>query len=304
MRQFFKITLSDGSQEDNNIIKTINISVSRSVYHLIFILIISALTQIFPMLWLIFFMPLTILSLVLGGIPYYIQPYFPRVNLILPILEILGELNILKFFITLHSLVFYSITKIYLYFFVFCNVFTILYMIVSRYNFYHKVVLREDFSFDTSLVIGLLLFISFCGSYLRILINVSNVVVAVVRHYAPDLLDPLLRVQPEELPPGSHRSLFHFSRNTHNNHYPPQPKSVTWGRAGFFIACGGMVLGGVTAYYTARQTYAMERQTLEMIHQNDLMERQTLEIIHQNDLEELSQGIMTKEEFNKRYPKK
>jgi len=54
-------------------------------------------------------------------------------------------------------------------------------MLVTRYYFYHKVVLSEDFLFLGLGLIYLLLFFSFLGSYLRVLINISQIVCIVAR---------------------------------------------------------------------------------------------------------------------------
>jgi hypothetical protein len=52
------------------------------------------------------------------------------------------------------------------------------------------------------------------------------------------------------------------------------------GRAGILIACGGLLVSGITFYHTSQQTAELRRQTLEF-------ERQ-------NNLEEVSQGLSLK----------
>jgi len=276
-----QFALNNGCQSDQNSFLPIT-NISISVYHFWFIGLAALLVIFFPVFWLLIIMPLTIISLLLVGFPFDFAHYFSfhKQNLVVPVLKFLAELNILKFFITLYSLVFYTITKVYLFFCLFCYGLTLLYMLVSRYYFYHKFVLREEFSLSSIWLICLLLFIGFCGSYLRILINVSIIIVAATRQYMPELLDPLLRVEPPDLPSGSNKSLFSFSYNNHNHHYPPQPKTTTWGRLGIFVALGGVVISGATYYHMQRQTYEFTRQ---------------------NDLEELSQGLITKEEYQERH---
>ena len=289
LKYSFQFKLNNNfTDSDTSILPIISITVS--IVHFGIIALISLIIFLFPLMWLMFFMPLTVISLLLGAVPSYIQPYFPKINIILPLLALLRELNLLKFFIDLHSLVFYTITKVYLFFFIFCYGLTFLYMAISRYNFYYKIVLREEFSYAGAFIIGSLIFFSCCGSYLRMLINVSNIIVIVTRRYSPELLDPLLRIDPPDLPPGSQqKGIFNFSRNTFNNHYPPAPKATNWGHFGVVAAVGTLLLSGATYYHTARQTIAAERQTYEFK--------------RQNDLEELSQGLINKEEYNKRHPK-
>lgn len=283
MKLLFKFKLDASClSQGQNFQPIINISVS--IYHLWLIGTGAFFVMLFPITWILLIMPLTIISLLLAvaGMPSY---YFPKINpntIVLPTLRFLKELNLLEFFTKLYMIVFYTKTRIYYNFRNICYGLTIVYMLVSRYYFYHQVVLREEFSYMALLVISLLLFVSFLGSYLRLLINVSQIIGVITRYYTPELLDPVLRVEPPELPPSSHKSLFSFSHHTNNHYYPPQSKGVNWGRFGFIVACGGMLISGATYYHTTRQTYEFKRQ---------------------NDLEELSQGLITKEEYQKRHPK-
>ena len=262
-------------------------NISVSIIHICLIVIGAVFVVIFPITWTLLVMPLTIISLVLGiaGVPNFVQNYFPKINVntvILPTLRFLKEISLLDFFIKLYMVVFYTEPKIFFYFRNFCYGLTVVYMLVSRYYFYHKVVLREEFSIGSITIICLLLFVSFFGSYLRILINVSQLVCIIARYYAPELLDQILRAEPPDLPPSPRNSLFSFSKHVHNHYHPPQPKGFAWARLGFFVACGGMMISGATYYHTRLQTYEFKRQ---------------------NDLEELAQGLITKEEYQKRHPK-
>lgn len=241
-------------------------TITISWTHFLFIGLISILVLLFPILIILVMMPLTIISLILSGYPIDFSKYsfLKKKNVIIPFLHFLHQLGVLNFFISLNSIVFYTITKIYYIFFFFCYGLTFLYFLVSRYYFYHLVVLKENFSTLALFLIYFLLFLTFCGSYLRTLINVSSIIVVVTRRYLPDLLDHVLRVDPSDIPPPEpKRSLFSFSRNTHNHHYPPQPKNTTWGRAGILIACGGLLVSSITDYHTSQQTQEAIRQTQE-----------------------------------------
>jgi hypothetical protein len=276
--------------ESNNIFSTTIINITVPFFHFFLIGIGALITMFFPIFWLIFIMPLTVISLILV-FPCVIQYVFPRRNLIVIILNFLIEVNVFKFLTNLHSIVFYTKTKIYIMFVIFCYGLTIFYILVSRYNFYHKIVLRETFSFSTTLIIGVFLFIGLCGSYLRILINLSNIVVLAARAYVPEILDPILKVEPADYPINTPRNFLGFSKHTHNhNHYhPPQPKTTGWSRFGVIAALGTLAVGSATYYHTRLQTAELQKQTQEFK--------------RQNDLEELSQSLMTKEEYHKRNPK-
>src|SRR5271167_2187986 len=144
----FQFILSDGYHNDNSKPQSFVTITNISLYHFLFIGVGSLLVLFFPMFWLIIIMPVTIISLILTDLPFKVLNYFSlqKRSLILPMLNLLNELNILRFFISLYSIVFYTITKVYYFFFFFCYGLTIVYIITSRYYFYHKVVLREEFS--------------------------------------------------------------------------------------------------------------------------------------------------------------
>ncbi len=97
--------------------------------------------------------------------------------------------------------------------------------------------------------------------------------------YTPELLNPILHAEPPELPKS--KSIFSFSWHTHTHNHIPQPKSINWTRLGFFVACGGLFIAGVTYYHTVEA------------------QKQTAEMKRKNDLEEVSLGLRTKEEYKK-----
>jgi len=298
----FEISLGiNDSYESSNFLQIKNISIN--LIHITLIVLLFLITFFLPNVWIVIILPMTIISLVFGIYPSYIQPFFPKANIIYPLLDIMKQLKILSFFFDLHMLVFYTKTKIYYFFFIVCFGLTAMYLFASRYNFYKVYIWKEAYSFSGGIFIATLLFLGVLGSYLRTLINFSNIIVAIVRVYAPELLDPILRVEPPDLPPGSNRSLFNFSKNTYNYHYPPQPKSAAWGRGSFIFAGVSTLIGVGTYYHMSRQTALAEQQLAESQRQNALTEKQNYEFKRQNDLEEVSQGLMTKEDYNKRYPK-
>ena len=79
-------------------------NISVSMYHILFIVFVATLTILFPTFWLLFIF-LTVVSLCLAFSPFYVG-FLSQARIIVPFLEILQKLSILKFFVTLHSLVF------------------------------------------------------------------------------------------------------------------------------------------------------------------------------------------------------
>ena len=60
------------------------------------------------------------------------------------------------------------------------------------------------------------------------------------------------------------------------------------GRTSILIAFGSLVVSGITYYHTSQQTSELQCQTREFE--------------HKNDLKEVSQGLISKESYAKKYP--
>lgn len=282
----FEFNLDPTLKKDQSNLSSIRISVP--FFHIILIIIGTVFVVCFPMAWCFLILPLTSVSLLLGflGIPLYVQYLFPGYRIhtttfIKKILHALKKVRALDFFAKLYMLVFYTELKTYYRSRNICYGLTMLYIIIVRYNYYHQVILREHFSVVQLTLVSLLLFIAFIGYYVRILISMSQFICLLARFHEPDLLDPLLRIDPPDIPLACSlrklRSFFSFHK--HHHHYPPQPltpKSVDWVLFGFFVGCASLCLG-VWTYK---------------------------EFAHQNDLEELAQGLITKEEYFRRHPPK
>lgn len=278
-----KIELSNGINTMNAF--TLSINTASFGYHLLFICFVSLATLFIPMSWLIFVLPVTILSVPLG-FTAWIQPYFyAKINVIKPILALLQALGILRSLMNLHAIVFYSRDNIYWFFVVFCYGFTAIYVLASRYNFYHRIILKEHLTLGVTVFLAFLLFLGFLGSYVRLLIGFSTMLVVLVRQHSPELLDPLLRVEPVDFPSGSTQSIFGFSWNSHQHthNYPPKPKMSNWGKVGILLTAGTFVLGAGSYYHLSRQT---------------------TELVRQNDLEEVAQGLRSKESYLEKYKTK
>jgi|SRR5579871_2422108 len=284
------------------------INILASWRHFCVVAFIVVLTFLFPRFWTIIILPIIILSFSLAGLPFGL--FKPKENSTKTLLQFLAEINVLKFFSNIHLLMYYSKQKIFVPLFILIHLLTLAYFCVSRYNFYHVVVLHEVYSIEKQFVILALLYITFAGYYFRLLVMLSTLIVMITRHLIPSLLPPILRVEPGDIPPeGPHKSIFSYTRTTHNHHYSPQPKMGMAGRAAIAGSVAGVVIAGVTLYYTHGQTLEARRQTLEARRQTLEAEKQTLEakkqtyeFQRQNDLEELSQGIINKDQYNQRHP--
>jgi len=265
--------------------------------HLTIIFIISLLTVMYPKFWMFCVMPLIFLSLAISYGPF-IQMFFPKKNIVLLILKALKETQILDTAQKLHLLVFYTETKLYLLFASFCFGNTLMYMVVSRYNFYHKVVLHEHFTFGFSFLIITLLIIGFAGSYLRTLIGISNVIVSASRAYNPDLLFPILRTEPADYPPDTPNSqrysLFSFERHQHHHNHLPKIKSTNWSKLTFFGTLAGLAISMAAYHHISKQTDAALRSA-------DEAKRTADAAVRSADAAEVSAGLMTPDEFKTKW---
>ncbi len=181
---------------------TITIKTIHLMIHLIFITTGALFVVIFPKASLLLMMPLITISLLLPliPIPTYIKSYFKNINVVIPILYFLNKKKFLIFFIKIYSVVFYTKANTYYALRNFCYGFTCIYQLISHYYFYNNVILHNNFSIMSIFLISLLLFISFCGFYLLVLINISQIVYIIAKHYTPELLDPMLLSTPPGLP--------------------------------------------------------------------------------------------------------
>ena len=90
-------------------------------------------------------------------------------------------------------------------------------------------------------------------------------------------------------------SLFTFKKNTTNNYQQAAANAFRFRLFGLGVGICTLCIGGYAAYQQRLQTIAAQEAVLAQQVNN-------LEMTRQNDLEELSQGIISKEDYLRKYP--
>lgn len=150
-----------------------------------------------------------------------------------------------------------------------------------------------------------MLFLGIFTLYIRLFLNLALFCTLTTLQLDPSLLSPAIlytlgdNQDLENLPPPQPqkgRPYFSFidrSHNTYNQNFNPQMHTRFSRGTNMAIGFCGLCLGGATLYYAKIQSdYAIQN---------------TCEMTHQNDLEEVSQGLMMREDYQKKYhtdPKK
>jgi hypothetical protein len=262
---------------------------------LVITLILTLMCYISPSFCLVFMILTTSFMLVIC-FPFRITDSFTqkRLFLINLLLELLNYYNILDLFATLYINIF-SLEPRKFKLYVSCFFIPIFfYPIISRY-YITIVVQHQSISFLTYLFISITLFTGLFFIYLRLILSFSVLVTNLAYVNKPTLLNPsilyVLDPNDQETPPvvSNNKSLFHFDKSKHTNYNTYVfPNSTFLKRLGVCTAVAGTCIAFYAALQTGQQTTLMQRQ----------VEQET----RMNDLEELSQGLMTKEAYNKKWP--
>lgn len=212
------------------------------------------------------------------------------------ILDIFEKIKIFRLLETLHINLFYKLSvPTFESLTLLCHSLSFLYLVTNRLIYF-----KID-SFLSPDILYLLLFISLYFVWFRAVISLSIRLVQIYRNINPLALDPVLRVDPfdpNEFPPKpdyKSKSLFAFHRTNNYHHLPPTPKKFTaWQKGTAVAAFATVAITGLGTYYAYQHLQSSRDQTVEL-------KRQTVELKRQNDLEEVSQGLMTREEFKNKY---
>jgi len=234
---------------------------------------------------------------------------------LIQILTVMHTWGFLDFFVGLYTLIFFLPSKIFIRFCILEHLISFFYFILTRYcliNFISKNTLidSQNYLLLIALLIGLLAF------YLRFLVNFAVFLVNVTKMYTPEYLSPLLILKMEgEQPssqsssssssteiPSTRRNFLNISFNRHrHNYYYSYQKLHFWGKVGIGVGVGTFAIGSVTCIYSYQSAQAAMLQVEQARIQNEHSRIQNIEFRRQNDLEELSQGIISKETYNKRW---
>lgn len=276
-------------------------------FGLIITLFLTLLCYISPSFCLVF-MIITTSFMLLTCFPFNITDSFAkkRLYLINLLLELLHHYNILNFLAALYINVLSlkpNKFKVYMTC-LFIPIF--FYPIISRYYYITIVVQHQTTSLLTYIFICIALFIGLFFIYLRFVLFVSIILTNLAYINKPTLLDSnilyVLDSEPNEpdlpSPVSNHqnKSLFHFDKSKHTNYNTYIfPNSTFLKRLGICTAVAGTCIAFYAALQTGQQTELLRLQ----VEQERLSLQQETRM---NDLEEVSQGLMTKEAYNKKWP--
>jgi uncharacterized membrane-anchored protein YhcB (DUF1043 family) len=279
--------------------------------------IITTFFFLFPIIMLILTISGSILSFILA-----IQIYLRKFNYLNPIIigifNFLSHINVMTFLLDLYSFVFFKVSfNTFKYIIDFYFIFTLAYVTFSKVFIFCFV--NDLLQYFSTFNYFLLLFMMFLSLYIwlfRISLLYANVII--ISYQTRRLyIDNILLIEGNnpinEIPQSSSsdamtdyprpKSVFkgffnrHYQRNTY--YYPPRP---------WYYYSGNLILGVCTlgigcygAYLGYHALQATRAQNTQMANQNKELANQNRELARQNDLEELSQGLMTKEEYHKKW---
>lgn len=251
---------------------------------------------------------LFIISIIfLSSFPYEIYKGFStqRDNLLTELLVFLSKISVLDYLSGIYILFFCVPRPILIKRYIIICFISLCYITISRYYFYHVTFLHEHLLYSKH-IIYIILVLGIAVTYYRILLSISMFFVfMVLRTNNPSLLHPVvlyvLGETPDEPkssnPSPRNYSLFHINQS--RNYYRENFKASNHGlhrNVGYGIGFFGLVVGFGAAYYGKVQADASLAQV-------KAQEINNFEMRRQNDLEEVSQGLMSKEDYTKKYPK-
>lgn len=278
----------------------INISLS-------IVVLLTTISFIFPLFSFIFTnLMLCIILLLLCPYKIYDSFFNNQKIIIRNFLIILHKLNILDFLATLYVLFFCVPAYIFKKRIFIMLLISIVYVITTRYCFIHITLLHENFSNMTYIFIYCLLFVGISIIFFRFLINLTLFIVPLTLKTNPNLLsESILFVFSEQdtsdsntkdFTPEATKKKFSFINITRAVYHKHFISNNTNSFRYFGIGIGLFTLGATSyaAYYSQIQANA----ALEQVRAQEL---NNYEMTRQNDLQEVSQGLMSKEDYKKKY---
>ena len=204
------------------------------------------------------------------------------------VISILHITKVLSYIEKIHIFVFYKInTRGFVIVTTLVFSLSIIYVALLRYYSFMLIYKHHVFSHSALVLIDIIFFIGLIAIYIRLLISLSLIIIPITRRVSPEFLDSILRVIPELPETKSSSSANHawslltLNKNTHNHHHlPPIPRFSGWQKAGII---GGLITVSLGVYNARNQVLQLD------------------EFRRQNDLEEVSQGMLSREEYQKRW---
>ena len=281
-----------------------------SICLILVLTIVSFINPLFSFIFMIFINSLFVVLL----FPYRLYKNFfkKRRTVILKLLTVLEHYNILDFFMTIYVLFFYVPKRQFNIRLFLIVLFSLVYIITSRWYFYHSVVLHQDFSTLTQSLIFLLLFFGVSIAYLRVLVNISLILTPLAVALTPNLVAPcILYIVGEGPDPGSDQSLTskttttalkpHYSfininstRNFYHQYFNTKNPGV-YRNAGLCIGFCAMTAAGFAAYFTKIQADAAVKSADAAVKAADAA-------VQAADATAYQAGLISKDEYYTRHP--
>jgi hypothetical protein len=220
--------------------------------------------------------------------------YFFNDNVIEKFLFFLRDIGIISYFYSIHSYIFITCSKtVFVFILWISNIFHIFYMILARYWVYITIFSPIVLSSEYWLFFTIILFITYLGLISKVIINVINLIILTCYNRYPYLLldsydpsDTPSPVMPNQAPRNS------YSLISKHNHYhlPPHfPRVSSWVKGGVICTAIGIgVACGALYYY--RDSALSSRRAADAA-------------VKATDQWEVSNGIMSKEDYLKKYPR-
>jgi hypothetical protein len=247
--------------------------------------------------------------------PIYEGFYNSRKNLINKLLIFLARYDILDFFSVFYILFFFVDRKPFLYRTAAIMLVNCLYIVSSKWYFFHTVFLHDNFSLLLKAIIYILLLSGIAVLYSRVLLNVALTLIPLTIRTDKTLLSPsVLYVfgegeepinNPDTGTPGTpkqgnngDRKYSLFNLNITRNYYKQRfnhTNATTFKYTGLCLGICTAAAAVFTGYQAWSQSSAAHRQADQAQEQLNIAKRQ-------NDFTALQAGLISKEEYYKRHP--
>jgi hypothetical protein len=253
--------------------------------------------------------------------PYqiYVGFFDQRKHLIIKLLKILEYYNILDFFASLYIVFFCVPPKRYHLQLLLIFVLNIIYIIGSRWYYYHAIILHESFSRLQYSCIYLILLTGILVVYTRFLLNISLMIVPLTIRMDKSLLSPSVLyvfgedsddhsvpdkgTQKPPVPSDRKFSLLNINitRNTYKQYFSNSNPNY-FRNLGLCLGICTLGAASAAAYYARSQALAAIKQADAAIKQADAAIKQVDAAIKQNDLSAFQSGLITKDQYYDRHP--
>jgi hypothetical protein len=269
--------------------------------------------SIYSPTFMFFFMIVFVSLVCFVNFSYFIKKYLSQYDAYLIfMLNFAYNYGILTFLGRLHVFIFYSGNKNFYISAFMIHLMSFFYVILTRYYFYNFILLKKSPLIGVNYYLFLVAsFICLVAVYTRFLVTLSIICMNQLEILLPDLLPEVLKVEPilppddQSQPQVTSRSLLHVSYNNHNhNHnHPYKPRMSSWGKFGIGLGVCTLCVGSYTAYnsYLTAQAAIIQAQASAIQAQASLS--QLSELQRQNDLQERAQGLISSEEYAKKWKK-